>query len=147
MFSASRDYDTHIIALFHATGDFTYRSRWQEGVRRVEDVGHLLPRVGMRYRRVMDDGQVTLYASSYSFRPDHIVFSETDEDRLSSTYFTLESLDPHRTRLTVDFYLKKSPLRELLFRWTKKAEMEAALTRSLLSLDALVKEIRVSAEY
>ena len=147
MFSATRDYDTHIIALFHATGDFTYRSRWQEGVRRVEEVSHLLPRVGMRCRRVMDDGQVTLYASSYSFRPDRIIFSETDEDRRSATYFTLESLDPNRTRLTVEFYLRKSPLRELLFRWTKKAEMEASLNRSLLNLDALVKEIRVSADY
>jgi hypothetical protein len=70
MFSASREYDTHIIALFRETGDFNYRSRWQEGVRRVEEVSHVRPRVGMRSRRVMHDGQVTVFASSYAFRPD-----------------------------------------------------------------------------
>jgi len=147
MFSASREYDTHIIALFHATGDFNYRSRWQEGVRRVEEVSHVLPRVGMRSRRVMDDGQVTVFASSYAFRPDRIVFSETDEGKITSFYYTLEKLDPHRTRLTVDCYVRKGVLRELLFRVTRKKRMQGSLQRSLENLDGLVKELRVSAEY
>lgn len=147
MLSASREYATHIIALFHATGDFNYRSRWQEGVRRVEEVSHGLPRVGMRSRRVMDDGQVTVFASSYAFRPDKIVFSETDEGKTTSSYYTLEKLDPQRTRLTVDFYVRKGVLRELLFRVTRKQEMQGSLQRSLVNLDGLVKELRVSAEY
>ena len=147
MFTASRDYAAHIITLFHATGDFTHRSRWQEGVRRVEEVSHYLPRVGMQCRRVMEDGQVTVYASSYSFQPDRIEFSETDADRNASSHFTLEKLDTYRTRLTVDFYLKRGPVRELLFTMRKKKAMEASLNRSLLNLDGLVKEIRVPVDY
>jgi hypothetical protein len=145
-FSLTREYDTHIIALFHATGDFTYRTRWQEGVRSVEEISHYLPRVGTRCRRVMDDGQVTVYASSYSFRPDRIVFSETDEDGTFTTYFTLETIGPNRTRLTIDHYVSGDAPDE-----TGGADrangLEASLTRSMLRLDELVKELEVSAEY
>jgi hypothetical protein len=147
LFSAQRDYDTHIIALFHATGDFNYRSRWWEGVRRVEKVSHLLPRVGMRSLHVMDDGQTTVYASSYSFSPDRIVFSETNEERTASYAFTLERMDANRTRLTVDYYVRKGLVRELWLRLTRRAARENALRRSLVNLDELVEELEVSAEY
>jgi hypothetical protein len=147
MFGASREYAAHIITLFHATGDPGHRSLWQEGVERVEGLSRHLPRVGMRSRRVMTDREETVYASSCSFRPDRIEFSETDEDRSTASYFTLESLGTERTRLTVDFYLRKAPLRELWFRMLSKRGMEASLRRSLINLDAVVKQIRVPVEY
>jgi hypothetical protein len=147
MFSVSREYDAHIIRLFHATGDFAYRSRWQEGVLRVEEVSHHLPRIGMQCRRVMEDGQVTFFASSYSFRPDRIVFSETDENRMTSSYFNLERLDTYRTLLTVDFYVKQGPIREFIFRLTKRKQLEASLQRSLHNLDTFVKTLTVPVDY
>ena len=147
MFSASREYAAHIITLFHATGDPGHRSRWQEGVRRVEGLSHHLPRVGMRSLRVMEGRSETVYASSCSFRPDRIEFSETDADRSTASYFTLESLDATRTRVTVDFYVRSGLWRELWFRLTRKRSMEASLLRSLVKLDAVAKEIRVPVEY
>ena len=69
------------------------------------------------------------------------------EDRSRSSHFTLESLDSYRTRLTVEFYLRSGPLRELWFRMTSKRRMEASLSRSLTNLDAVVKQIRVPVEY
>jgi len=147
MFSASREYAAHIITLFHATGVPAYRTRWQEGVQRVEEFSHHLPRVGMRSLRVMEDREETVYASSCSFRPDRIEFSETNEDRSTSSYFTLESLDANKTRLTVDLYVGSGLLRELWFRMTRKRRMEASLSRSLTNLDTVVREIRVPVEY
>ena len=147
MFSASREYDAHIIPLAHAVGDFTYRSRWQEGVQRVEEVSHYLPRIGMRCRRVTHGGTVTFYASSYAFRPDRIEVGETDEDKTTTVHFTLEGLDTYRTRLTVDYYVRKGLLTELLFGLTKRKALEASLDRSLVALDRVVKEIDVATEY
>jgi hypothetical protein len=147
MFSATREYGTHIIALFHATGDPSYRTRWQEGVVKIEEVDHHLPRVGMRSRHITEDGEVTVYASSYAFRPDRIEFSETDEEKSTASYFTLERLDGDRTRLTVDVYARRSPMKELLFRMTRRRRMQAALNRSLLNLDRFVQELDVPAEY
>jgi hypothetical protein len=147
MFSASREYATHIIAMAHAVGDFTYRSRWQEGVLNVEDVSANLPRVGMRCRHVMEGGSISVCASSYSFDPDRIVVSETDERRVTTTTYTLERLEADRTRLTVDVYVKSGMVRELAYRWLRQRKLEASLQRSLVNLEEFVKELRVSAEY
>src|SRR5688572_3960276 len=46
MVSVSREYDAHIITMFHASGDLRYRSQWQEGVQKIEELHHFLPRVG-----------------------------------------------------------------------------------------------------
>jgi hypothetical protein len=147
MLSASRTYATHIIAMAHAVGDFRYRSRWQEGVRDVEDLSVHLPRVGMRCRHIMDDGSISVCASSYSFDPDRIVVSETDEAKLVTSTFTMERLEPERTKLTVDVYLKSGAFRELAFRLFRRRKLETSLQQSLVNLDEFVKELRVSAEY
>ena len=147
MLSASREYPAHIITTFHATGDFRYRPRWQEGVERIEEIGHYLPRIGTRCRRIMEDGEEIVYASSYSFRPDRIEFSETDEAKSTSWYFTLERVEEYRTRVTVDVYVRRGVLPELWYRLTRKQRAEASLQRSLANLDALVPEIDVAVEY
>jgi hypothetical protein len=139
--SFSREYETDIRTLVHATGDFNYRSRWQEGVRTVEKVGHFLPRVGMKCRCVMDDGEVIIYSSSYSFSPEKIAFSETDEKKKSSTYFTLEKTGQKKTMLTIDFCLKKNLASQAWFALTRKRKMQASYRKSLLNLEELVKEI------
>jgi hypothetical protein len=144
--SVSREYETDIITLFHATGDFNYRSRWQTGVKRVEEVNHFLPRVGMRCRCVLDDGQVILYSSSYSYRPDRIEFSETNESNNNVTYITLEKIEPKKTRITLDYYLEGNVAKQLMFRLMKKNKMEDDFQKSLLKLVELVKEIQLPVE-
>jgi hypothetical protein len=95
----------------------------------------------MRSRFVLEDGQSIVYASSYSYHPDRIEFSETDEKKKTSTFFALEKRGPDKTMLTIIFYIKNTFAAPLLFSLTKKKKMEAALQRSLLRLDELVKEI------
>jgi len=144
MISLTGEYNTDIITLFHATGDPSFRSRWQEGVRSVEsmeDINHILPRVGMRTRIIMDKGQVTVYASSYTYRPERIEFSETEEKKGNATSFLLEKISADRTKLTLDYYVPKGPLAPTLFRLTKKKKMEESLRRSMLKLAELLKEI------
>jgi hypothetical protein len=143
MLSQTREYETDLITLFHAAGDFNYRSRWQEGVKKTEEISHFLPRVGMRYRSVMENGEETTYASSYFYQPDKIEFSETDEKKKTSTYFTLEKITDNRTRLTLDFYLKKNIINQIEFKLTKKKKMEETIQKSLQNLEAVVKEIRL----
>lgn len=144
MLSFSKEYDTDIITLFHLTGDFNYRSRWQEGVKSIEEVNHMLPRVGMRCRCIMENGEEYIYVSSYSYHPDKIEFSETDEKKKSSTYYTLEKITDGRTKLTVDYYLKKNIPEQLLFKLLRKNNMKAMYQRSLEKLDTLSKEVRLT---
>jgi len=141
--SVSREYEAAIIPLFHATGDFSYRSQWQVGVKAVEEVSHFLPRVGMRCRCLQENGESFIYASSYSFSTERIEFSETDEQQDSTRYYTLEKIDEHITRLTIDHYLPKNLLGEWVFKLKRKKKLESELQQSLINLDAVVKEIKL----
>lgn len=145
MLSISHEYKTDIITLFHATGDFNYRSRWQDGVKTVEEINHFLPRIGMRCRCVMDNGESVIYASSYSYTPDKIEFSETDEKTKSTTYYTLEKTETGKAKLTLDFYLEKNIGAQIIFKLVKQKKLEEAFQRSLLNLEELVKEIKLPA--
>jgi len=141
MLSLSREYETDIITLFHATGDFSFRHRWQVGVTKVEEVGHFLPRVGTRSKWTMENGQPVMYSSSYSFHPERIEFSETDEQKTNSSYYLLEAIGENRTRLTLNFYIRKNPVRQILFKLLRKKKMQTDLRQSLSNLSELLKEI------
>jgi hypothetical protein len=143
--SVSREYETDIITLFHATGDFNFRSRWQEGVKKVEEVNHYLPRVGMRCRCILENGEIITYATSYIYQPDRIEFTETDEKKKNSTHYILEKTANNKTTLTLHFYLKKNIARQLTFNLMQKKKMEKTVYKSLQNLDQLVKEIKIPA--
>jgi Protein of unknown function (DUF2652) len=143
MLSLSKEYEADIIRLFHATGDFRYRNRWQEGVKAIEEVSHFLPRVGMRHRRVLENGETIIYASSYNFQPDKIEFSETDEKKKNATYFTLEKTGDATVRLTLDYYQPKNATSQALFNLLQKKKMETRLNKSLVNLATVVNEIKL----
>jgi hypothetical protein len=146
MISLSKEYDTDIITLFHATGDFTFRNRWMEGVKTVEEVNHFLPRVGMRCRCVMENGQVMIYTSSYTYHPDRIEFSEMDDESKSLTYYLLEKTDNNKTRLTLDYYVKRNIAAQAMFRLMRERNLESVFQKSMLNLVDLVKQIDFSVE-
>ena len=136
--SVSREYETDIITLFHLTGDFNYRSRWQEGVSRVDEVAHLLPRVGMRCCCFMNTGEVIPYTSNYySYNDDRIEFSERNENNQSVIYYTLEKLSDNKTRFTLELYLTQNLAGSILFKLTKRNKVSLNFERSLLNLESL----------
>jgi hypothetical protein len=139
--SVCTEYETDLITLFHATGDFNFRHRWMEGVVKVEEMSHFLPRVGMKCRSIMDNGEAMIYASSYSYNNNGIDFSETEEKSKNITYYSLEKINERKTKLTMSFYLDKNFASVILFKTLRKKKMEAAWQRSLNNLSSLVKEI------
>ena len=143
LISLSHEYNTDIITLFHATGDFNYRSRWQVGVKSVEEVSHFLPRVGTRCRCMLESGEESIYSSSYIYQADKIEFSETDEKKNNVTYYTLEKLCEKRTKLTIDFYSDTNMVTTLLFMLGKKKKLTRDWQQSLQNLEGLVKEIKL----
>src|SRR5687767_7926043 len=143
MFSVDRIYETDIITLFHASGDFRYRNRWMEGVKSVETLNHFLPRVGMRCRCVTDHGVVNIASSYYYYQDNKIQFTETEEEKGTCTHFTLEKTGIKKTRLTLGFYVKKSLPGEIMFRLTEKRKLENAFRKSQHNLDGLAKELKI----
>jgi hypothetical protein len=141
--SLSREYDTDIITLFHAAGDFNYRHHWQEGVKKVEEVNHFLPRVGMKCRCILDNGEQFIYSSSYYYKGDTIEFSETDELNNRIHYFVLEKTGPGKSRLTLSVYIGKGPIESLTFAIATKSKLTNDLEKSLLRLEEFVATLRV----
>jgi hypothetical protein len=99
----------------------------------------------MRCRCVLENGESFIYASSYSFSADKIEFSETEEEDKNTRYYTLEKINEHRTKLTVDYYIPKNAIATFLFKLKQKKVLEKELQQSLLKLDAVVKEIKLPA--
>jgi hypothetical protein len=143
MFSVEREYNTDIITLFHATGDFRYRYRWQEGVKAVEELNHFLPRVGMKCRCISDDGEVTIFSNHYYYQDNKIEFSEMDENKNFCTRYLLEKVGVKRTRLTLEFYLRKNLFAQLMFRLAKKRKLANTFRKSVKNLDSLIPELRI----
>ncbi len=141
--SFTKEYDADFITLFHAAGSFDYRHRWLEGVKKVEGLSHLLPRVGMRSRWVLDTGEVVSYSSSYTYTDEKIEFSESNEKDSQVTYFTLVKIDENKTFLTIDIYKSEGWLKRLLGRSSKREKMQQSLQQSMQNLVTLVKEIKV----
>ena len=141
--SVCKEYDTDIITLFHATGAFEYRHRWWEGVKKVEELNHFLPRVGMRSKWTMASGEVIIYSSSYVYTDDRIEFSESDEKGHLVTYFTLIKERENQTKLTIDIFKAESSIERFLSKFFGQQKLESSLQKSLQNLVPLVKEIRI----
>jgi len=139
-FSVSREFETDIISLFHAAGDFNYRHRWKEGVKRVEEVHHYLPRVGMKCRYIMDDGEVLNYSTSYSYSDERIQFTESDDKGTNIVYYNLEKLGERRSRLTIEYYIPSNIISRITFNLRRKQDLKSHFERSILNLDELVKD-------
>ena len=145
MFSVERIYETDIITLFHASGDFRYRNRWMEGIKSVETFNHFLPRVGMKCRCVTDHGVVNIVSSYYYYQDDKIQFTETDEDKGYCTHFTLEKTGIKKTKLTLIFTSKKFSLQKLFFALPKKESWKILLKNRLRTLKAWLRNSKFPA--
>ena len=139
--SLSREYDTDIITLFHATGDFTYRPKWMDGVKTVEVKNHFLPRIGMGSKIISEHGETTTHSYHYLYQEDKVEFSEIDESSGDISYYTLEKLGAFKTRLTLDYYIKRSLVSNLIFTLRKKSALKSSMEKSLANLTTLVEQI------
>lgn len=136
-------YDTDIITLFHATGDFQYRHRWSEGVRSVETLTHYLPRVGMTCRVVTNSGPVVIRSLDYHYTPERIQFTECNQDQPRCTRYVLKFVEKKKTQLTLEHYIPKKITSRLLFEFIHRQSIQAAMKKSMHNLTGLLNELSI----
>lgn len=142
MVSTSRVYDMDLLNMLHITCCFDYRHRWQAGTKGVSEVDYQLPRIGNHYKCILERSEEKMVTSSFSFHPNHVVFSETDEKKKSAVYFVLEKVSDNKTKLTLEYYLDKNVLSNLLFSIAKKKKVAAAYEESMTKLVDFVQEMQ-----
>ena len=139
-----REYDADIISLLHGVVDFHTRKLWHEGIKDIVDVTHsTLPRLGTSHRCILDKGQSIMYSSSYSFTPEKIEYSETDDKKKIAAYYTFTKITESRTGLTIDLYMKSNPIMAALFNIFEKKKLEKEFFHSLHNLGEFIKEVKV----
>ena len=147
--SVSRDYPVDIKTLCFTVIHYEYRHQWLAGVKEVNEIEHFLPGIGSHHQYVLENGQkVMMFISSFVYNPEEkVLFSETDVKRKSATYFTIEKTPDGKSRLTMDVYLHRNPVKWLLFNLTEKKKMQQRLQQSLERLEPIVKEMVLPLEF
>jgi hypothetical protein len=139
-----KEFDADIISLLHGVVDFHTRKLWQVGVKDVDNVTHsTLPRLGTSHRCLLEKGQQIMYTSSYSFTPEKIEYSETDDKKSSAIYSTFTKITDDRTGLNVDIYMKKNPVMLAMFNLFMKKGAKKAFEQSMLNLAEFMKGVKI----
>jgi hypothetical protein len=142
-----REYDAEIISLLHGVVDFDTRKWWNVNVKDINNVTDgPLTRLGSSHRCILEKGHSIVYSSSYSFTPEKIEYSETDDKKSYATYFTFQKITDTRTGLTVKLYMKNNPVMLTFFRLFMKKKMKRNFDQSLLNLEKFMKEVKLPAE-
>lgn len=139
-----KEFNADIISLLHGVVDFHTRKLWQVGVKDVDNVTHsTLPRLGTSHRCLLDKGQQIMYSSSYSFTPEKIEYSETDDKKSSAIYSTFTKITEERTGLTLDIYMKRNPVMLTMFNLFMKKKLKKSFEQSLLNLGEFMKGVKI----
>lgn len=141
LINISDSYETDIISLLHAVGDFTNRNRWMHGVESVEVQNHFLPRVGMRCTMKLENKMITLVANHYYFSESAVEFSEIDEHTGHLYFYKIEKISNLKSRITVAVYASKVVFPKVFFIYREKVKLKKWLEFSFRKLVTLIDEI------
>jgi Protein of unknown function (DUF2652) len=138
--SQSKIIDAPLLTVLSIIGDFSLRTKWMEGVSSVDQVSHPINHLGVKHRSVINNHTINFYSSSFSQTGDTFTYSETDEKKTISIYFTLKELSNDKTSLTIDYYHKNAPLQQLYFSVFKRKMIAKQLDASLKNIQTLIDE-------
>jgi hypothetical protein len=142
-----REYDAEIISLLHGVVDFDTRKRWNVDIKDIDNVTDgALSRLGTSHRCILEKGESIFYSSSYSFTPEKIEYSETDDKKTMAAYYTFTKITDERTGLTVDLYMKKNPILLALFNLLERKKLKKSYEQSLQNLVEFMKEVKIPSQ-
>lgn len=140
--SVSHDYPVNMITMFHAVGDANYRHRWVPGIKRVEVTNHFLPRVGMRWKVITDDGEHLSHASGYQYLEEKIDFTETEEASGNIFYYIIQKINDSTVRVTIELFIPNF-VKRLKFQVFQKSANKKKWDDALESLSAFAKMLEI----
>jgi hypothetical protein len=137
--SVNRLIDAEMIKVLSVLSDLSLRYKWQEGVKKIENISHPIYHLGTKFSVLTKRGVTVFYSSSFTDKNDIFCLSETDEKKTQSLYVTLQAVADNKTSVTLDFYIPQKPFANLYALFIKK-KIERNLQQSLLSLEQLLSE-------
>lgn len=108
--------------VFSVVADLPWRNAWVEETEPATDMNHKIMQNGSAHRCLAK--QPVQISHDFEVSPDRVTFTETHDNRKFCTVYTLEKLDEGRTRMEVNFFIKKNLLMEWMFRLFMKKKFQ-----------------------
>ncbi|HYE55994.1 MAG TPA: DUF2652 domain-containing protein [Chitinophagaceae bacterium] len=149
MVSITRPYAFEIKRLVYTVVHLDLRHLWFVGTAAVDEVEHFLPGVGTRHRHVLTNGKtITKSISSFVYDPEgQTIISETDEKTGTTIHFLMEKTGEYTSRLTMELYIDKNILTEVMFKLAEKKKVEEEFHTSVEQLDKVARETVIPLEF
>jgi Protein of unknown function (DUF2652) len=149
MVSITKSYPIEVKRICYTVVHLDLRHLWFTGVKAVDEVEHFLPGIGTRHRHILQNGKIVMkYVSSFVYDPEGTtIISETDEKTKTTIYFVIKKMGEQDTSVTLEMYIPKNKINELLFNLSQKKKTEQEFEQSLLQLDKLAKETVIPLEF
>jgi len=141
--SRTQEYPKDIITVFHACGDFQFRPQWQPGVMKVEEVSHMLPRVGTQCKMIMENGESIVHSASFSLGKNSVEFSEIEDKNSVTRIFKLQAINDNLTQVTIEIYIPGNWLKQAYFNFFGRKKAMDELEESMHRLEAVVDELEL----
>jgi hypothetical protein len=127
--------------VFGAIFDLAQRTKWMEGVQRVEMITKdLINRIGTMHRCVVNKRNnpvmVTEYASIGEGTAELI---EMDRKGIAGCRFKVAAINDEETKLKVDMLVKKNPFLLIIFNLFMKRKLQKQMSRSIENLKEFCK--------
>jgi hypothetical protein len=126
---------------FGAIFDLQQRTRWMNGVKRIEMVTNdHIHRTGTKHRCVIGEKHNPIIVTeSVKITPDHIEMVEMDERGGGGCRYRLEKISEEQTKLSIDMLVKNNFIMKLMFNLAMKSKYSKSLRQSLENLQHYLK--------
>lgn len=127
--------------VFGAIFDLAQRTKWMEGVQRVEMITRdLINRIGTSHRCVINKRNNPVMVTEYaSIGEGSAELVEMDEKGIAGCRFRVEAINDEKTKLKADMLVKKNPLLLLVFNLFMKRKQQKQMWRSIENLKEFCK--------
>lgn len=134
--------------VFGAIFDLTQRTKWMEGVQRIEMVTKdLINRVGTMHRCVVSKRNNPVMVTEYaSIGEGSAELVEMDQKGVAGCRFKVKAISEDETLLKVDMLVKKNPLLLTVFNLFMKRKLQKQMWRSIENLKEFCKPSFVNAQ-
>jgi carbon monoxide dehydrogenase subunit G len=127
--------------VFGAIFDLALRTKWMEGIQRVEMITKdLINRVGTRHRCIVSKRNNPIMVTEFaSIGKGSAELVEMDQKGVAGCRFKVEAIGDAKTKLKVDMLVKKNPLLLSVFNLFIKRKMQKQMMRSIENLKEFCK--------
>jgi hypothetical protein len=132
--------------VFGAIFDLTQRTKWMEGVKKIEMITKdLINRVGTMHRCVVGKKNNSTMVTEYArIGEGSAELVEMDQKGVAGCRFKVEAISDDETRLKVDMLVKRNPLLLTIFTLFMKRKLQRKMSNSIENLKEFCKPSFVS---